>query len=84
MACFLGQDGGLKQSAIRLPPKKDNTNPGGRFYSILTSGRLAPGAHPLLALSRLHSALLIDNLPDLGPVLDLQQDPLLGSSGMAS
>ena len=42
----------------------------------------------MLALSRLHSALLIDNLPNLGPVLDPallpQSDPLLDSSGMAS
>ena len=58
------------------------------LIGILTSGGLAPGAHPLLALSRLHSALLVDNLPDLGPALDPallpQQDPLLDSSAMAS
>lgn len=58
------------------------------LIGILTSGGLAPSAHPLLALSRLHSALLIDNLPDLGHVLDPAllpvQDPLLDSSVMAS
>ena len=55
------------------------------LISILTSAGLPPGAHPLLALSRLHSELLINNL---GMVLDSalppQQDPLLDSSGMTS
>ncbi|KAF8632794.1 hypothetical protein AX15_001693 [Amanita polypyramis BW_CC] len=54
------------------------------LIGILTSAGLAPGAHPLLGLARLHSAMLIENLPDLGailgPILPSQHDLLSDSS----
>lgn len=54
------------------------------LISILTSTGLAPGAHPLLALSRLHSLMLIENLPDLSQALPLSSDPLLDPPAMST
>ncbi|KAM6501854.1 SET domain containing protein [Amanita muscaria] len=58
------------------------------LMGILTSAGLAAGTHPLLALSRLHSSMLVENLPDLsaviGPAPPFQLDPLLSISGQST
>ena len=52
------------------------------LIAILTSVGFAPGAHPLLAFSRLHSSMLIENLPDLNVIC--QALPLPSDSPLES
>jgi len=87
-AIAVAQEGLAKANDLQFKDLERALRLTSHLIGILTSVGLAPGAHPLLALSRLHSALLVNNLPDLGPALDsgfsLQRDPLLNSSYIPS
>ncbi|KAF8628054.1 hypothetical protein AX17_006058 [Amanita inopinata Kibby_2008] len=70
-AILVSQEGLMKATSLQYKDTERALHLTSNLIGILTSAGLAPGTHPLLALSRLHSTMLIENLPDfdkLGPI----------------
>ncbi|KAK2465023.1 hypothetical protein APHAL10511_003099 [Amanita phalloides] len=89
-AIAISNEGLVKSKELQYKDPERAMRLTSNLIGILTSAGLAPGAHPLLALSRLHSALLVENLPDPNianvalATASSEQDCLLMNLGMST
>ncbi|KAF8960017.1 hypothetical protein BDZ97DRAFT_1355582 [Flammula alnicola] len=69
-AIRVGQEALDKAEALQVSNPQKSIQLTTKLIPILISAGLVPGSHPLLALSRLNSSLLITHLPSMDPAIE--------------